>query len=67
MNNIEVYGVKEKSRFIFPEIPNSWIIFIISIALIVIRAFGIDTWTTAAISTLIGYMTGKHIERNSRH
>jgi len=26
-----------------------------------------DTWTTAAISTLIGYMTGKHIERNSRH
>ena len=46
-----------------PEIPREWSIFIVCLTLVVLRAFGIDTWTTAAISVLIGYMTGKHIEQ----
>ena len=46
-----------------PEIPVTWTIFILIIGLIIMRTFGIDTWTTAAISTLIGYLTGKHVEQ----
>jgi hypothetical protein len=46
-----------------PEIPATWTIFILVVGLVILRAFGIDTWTTAAISTLVGYLTGKHIEQ----
>ena len=46
-----------------PEIPVSWVIVLLLIGLIVLRAFGIDTWTTAAISTLIGYLTGVKMEQ----
>jgi hypothetical protein len=45
------------------DIPQSWIILILLTGLIILRAFDIDTWTTAALSTMIGYITGKHIEQ----
>ena len=46
-----------------PEIPNSWLIGVLLIGLIVLRSFGIDSFTTAGISLLIGYITGKHIQQ----
>lgn len=46
-----------------PEIPNSWTITFLAVALVGLRCFGIDTWTTSAISLIIGYITGKHMER----
>lgn len=49
-----------------PEIPKTWIICLLLIGLVVLRLFGIDTWTTAAISTLVGYVTGKHIEQTRK-
>ena len=45
-----------------PEIPRSWIIFFLLIGIVMLRCFGIDSWTTAALSLLIGYITGQHIE-----
>jgi len=45
-----------------PEIPNSWIIAILVIGLVVMRYFSIDSWTTAALGLLIGYITGQHVE-----
>jgi len=52
--------------FIFPEIPNSWLIAALMVGLIILRAYGIDSWTTAALSIVIGYMTGKHIQQVRR-
>jgi len=46
-----------------PEIPTTWVVAVLMVGLIVLRAFGIDTWTTAAISTLIGYLTGVKLEQ----
>lgn len=46
-----------------PEIPQSWLIGAIMVGLVTLRAFGIDSWTTAALSLVIGYLTGKHIEQ----
>ena len=46
----------------FQEIPRSWIIAILIVGMIIMRLFGIDTWTTAALSLIIGYLTGQHIE-----
>ena len=46
-----------------PEIPKTWLIAFLLVGLVLMRCFGIDTWTTAAISTLIGYITGKHMEQ----
>ena len=46
-----------------PDIPTTWTITLLLAGLIVLRCFGIDTWTTAAISTLIGYLTGRHLEQ----
>jgi hypothetical protein len=46
-----------------PEIPNTWLVAILLIGLVILRAFGIDTYTTSGISLLIGYITGKHLEQ----
>lgn len=46
-----------------PDIPTTWTITLLLLGLIVLRCFGIDTWTTATISTLIGYLTGRHLEQ----
>jgi len=46
-----------------PEIPQTWLIGGLMICLIGLRCLGIDSWTTASLSLIIGYMTGKHIEQ----
>ena len=46
-----------------PEIPHTWLIACLMIGLIGIRCLGIDSWTTASLSMIIGYITGKHIEQ----
>jgi hypothetical protein len=55
--------MKRKYKFKLPEIPMSWIIVLLLVGLIVLRYFGIDTWTTAAISTIIGWLTGVKMEQ----
>jgi hypothetical protein len=47
---------------IFKEIPQTWLIALLLICLVAMRFYGIDSFTTAGISLLIGYITGKHIE-----
>ena len=48
-----------------PEIPNTWLIALLFAALVMLRIYGIDSFTTAGISLLIGYVTGKHIEQTT--
>ena len=45
------------------EIPKTWLIAIVMIGLIVMRAFGIDSWTTATLGVIVGYLTGQHIQK----
>ena len=47
----------------WPELPNSWIVLTLAVTLIFLRWQGVDSWTTAALSMLIGWVTGKHIEQ----
>ena len=47
---------------VLPDIPNSWLIGGLLIGLVVMRSFGIDSFTTAGISLILGYVTGKNIE-----
>jgi hypothetical protein len=54
---------KRVSKVVFQEIPQTWLVAALLIALVVMRMFGIDSFTTAGISLLIGYITGKHIEQ----
>jgi hypothetical protein len=46
-----------------PEIPKTYILTILMIGLVIIRCFGIDSWTTAMLSIIVGYITGKHVEQ----
>lgn len=50
-------------KYEFPEIPNGYLILVLIIALVVMRCFGIDSFTTATLSMIVGYITGKHIEQ----
>ena len=47
-----------------PEIPQTWLIALILGGLIIIRGIGFDSWVTASLSSLIGYLTGRHITQN---
>lgn len=55
-------GFEDNIRF--PEIPKSWIIVILLAGLIILRAMDIDSWTTAAISTIIGWLVGVKMEQS---
>ena len=57
-------SVKIKGMPYLPEIPNSWLITVLLIGLVIMRCFGVDSFTTAGISLLIGYITGKHVEQS---
>lgn len=46
-----------------PQIPKEYLIVTMFLTLAIMRMFGIDTFVTAGMSTLIGYQTGKHIEQ----
>lgn len=45
------------------EIPNSWLIALGFVSLVTLRAMNYDSWITAMLSILVGYITGKHIEQ----
>ena len=49
------------------EIPKTWLILFLFMGLVILRIFGIDTWTTAALSLVVGYMTGKHAEQTTEY
>lgn len=51
-----------KHKFILPKIPLSWLLVILVIGLVVMRAFGIDSWTTATLGTLIGFVLSKEYQ-----
>ena len=46
-----------------PEIPDSWLVAILLVGLIIMRGFGIDTWVTASISVILGWLTGVKVEQ----
>jgi len=46
-----------------PEIPTTWLVGMLLVGLIILRCFGIDTWVTAALGILIGYLTGVKMEQ----
>lgn len=46
-----------------PDIPQSWLIMGLMFGLIILRAFSIDSWTTAALSMLTGYLLGIKLEQ----
>lgn len=50
-----------------PRIPNEYLIILMFITLCFLRYIDIDTYVTAGISTIIGYTTGKHIERGNKN
>lgn len=49
-----------------PDIPQTWLVGMIMIMLVIMRIYGIDSFTTAALATIIGYVTGKHIEQTKK-
>jgi uncharacterized membrane protein AbrB (regulator of aidB expression) len=46
-----------------PEIPKTWIVAVLMIGMVVMRCFGIDTWTTSALSLIIGWLVGVKMEQ----
>ena len=46
-----------------PDIPNSWIVSFLVFFLMIMRFYGIDSFTTAALSMIIGYFFGMHLEQ----
>lgn len=50
-------------KIILPEIPHSWLIAIFLIAMVVLRAFGIDSLITGALTGLSGYLLGVKLEQ----
>lgn len=50
-------------KLCLPDIPKTWLVAMMLIGMIVLRAFGIDSWTTAAISSVMGYLFGVKSEQ----
>ena len=46
-----------------PEIPVTWLVAFLFVTLIGLRYMNYDTWVTATISILIGYLTGVKLEQ----
>jgi hypothetical protein len=49
----------------FKEIPITWLVGGLGICLVGLRALSIDSWTTAALSSVMGYILGAHIATNT--
>jgi hypothetical protein len=47
----------------FPDIPKSWLIALLLIGLVIMRFLSFDSWVTAALSSLIGYLIGVKLEQ----
>jgi hypothetical protein len=46
-----------------PEIPKSYIIMVLLVGMIILRSQGIDTFVTAGLGLIAGYLTGSHMEQ----
>lgn len=46
-----------------PEIPHTWIILAFLVSLVILRCFGIDSFVTASISALSGWLFGVKSEQ----
>jgi len=44
-----------------PEIPKSWLIALLMVCMTILRAYGFDTFVTAALSGIIFYLLGRHL------
>ena len=53
----------EDKKMKLPDIPKSWLIAALLIGLVIMRCFGFDSWATAALSSLIGYLIGVKLEQ----
>ena len=53
----------KKKKVILPEIPRTWLIGILLVGLISLRAFGIDTFITAGITAIITWLTAVKFEQ----
>jgi hypothetical protein len=49
----------------FKEIPTTWLVAGLGVCLVTLRAFSIDSWTTAALGSIMGYILGNHIATSS--
>ena len=49
-----------------PEIPQSYMILILLVGLLLLMAFGIDSFVTGAMMALIGYLTGVKMEQTRK-
>jgi hypothetical protein len=47
-----------------PEIPKTWIVCLLMVGMVSMRCFGIDTWTTSALSIIIGWLVGVKMEQS---
>lgn len=52
-----------KNKICLPDIPKSWLIAALLVGMIVMRSFGIDSWTTSALSLVIGWLVGVKMEQ----
>lgn len=41
-----------------PDLPDGWLISLLIVGLIVLRAMNYDSWTTATLSIIVGYLVG---------
>lgn len=53
-------------RAYLPEIPQSYLIALLMVAMVAMRYYGIDSWTTAGMGIISGWMMGKHVEQTRR-
>lgn len=53
-----------QKKICLPEIPKSWLIALLLIGMVVMRTFGIDSWTTSALSIVIGWLVGVKMEQS---
>jgi uncharacterized membrane protein AbrB (regulator of aidB expression) len=54
--------IEKDTKIQLPEIPLTWLIGLLMVGLVIMRCFGIDSFTTAALSLVVGFLTGKQIE-----
>jgi hypothetical protein len=54
--------IEANTQVKLPEIPLTWLVAVLMVGLVIMRCFGIDSFTTAALSLVVGFITGKQAE-----
>lgn len=50
-------------KICLPEIPKTWLIGLLMFGLVALRFMDIDSFTTAALMAIVGYLTGVKLEQ----